>query len=180
VPVRALRRHTAACTFPQVGPVAWSAGPEKSPVRLHTFACRRDSRAEHLAHAIRILCMNRALAGTVFLFAASAVAQSPCKPSVTGDLQIHSFQSIAYGESQTLRVWLPPGYNDPANSQKKYSALYLLDGQNAFDSCTSFDGKNEWQVDESLTRLIAENRVEHIIVVGVDSGPRRIHQYSPY
>ena len=124
--------------------------------------------------------MNRIVAGTVFLFTTSAVAQSPCKSSVTGDLQIDSFQSIAYRESQTLRVWLPPGYNDPANSQKKYPVLYLLDGQNAFDSCTSFDGKNEWHVDESLTRLIAENRIEHIIVVGIDSGPRRIHQYSPY
>ena len=124
--------------------------------------------------------MNRKLAGTVFLFTTSVVAQPPCKSSVTGDLHIHSFQSIAYDESQTLRVWLPPGYNDPANSQKKYPVLYLLDGQNAFDACTAFDRKNEWQVDETLTRMIADDRVEHIIVVGVDSGPRRIHQYSPY
>jgi predicted alpha/beta superfamily hydrolase len=96
--------------------------------------------------------VNQILAGTVFLFTPSAVAQPPRESSVTGDLQIHSFQSIAYGESQTLRIWLPPGYDDPANSHKKYPVLYLLDGQNVFDSCTSFDGKNEWQVDESLTR----------------------------
>jgi len=124
--------------------------------------------------------MNPILAGTLLLLTTTALARSPCKPSVIGDLQMHSFQSIAYGEAQTLRVWLPPGYNEPANSQKKYPVFYLLDGQNAFDACTSFDRKNEWQVDETLTRLIAENRVEPIIVVGIDSGPRRIHQYSPY
>ena len=37
-----------------------------------------------------------------------------------------------------MRVWLPPGYNDPDNAKRKYPTLYLLDGQTAFDECTAF------------------------------------------
>jgi predicted alpha/beta superfamily hydrolase len=65
-------------------------------------------------------------------------------------------------------VWLPPGYSDPANVSRKYPALYMLDGQNMFDVCPAM-GHAEWQIDEALTRLIGEGKVEPIIVVGIDS-----------
>jgi predicted alpha/beta superfamily hydrolase len=64
-------------------------------------------------------------------------------------------------------VWLPPGYN--ANPTQRYPVLYMHDGQNCFDRATSAFG-NEWQIDETLTKLINEKRVPPIIVVGVDNG----------
>src|SRR5579862_3843639 len=94
--------------------------------------------------------------------------QPECKSTVVGDLQKKTFASTTFGDTQTLRIWLPPGYNDPANAQKHYPVIYMLDGENLFDACTS-SFHHEWQIDETLTRLIAANAIEPIIVVGIDS-----------
>jgi predicted alpha/beta superfamily hydrolase len=50
------------------------------------------------------------------------------------------------------RVWvyLPPGYNDDQSA--RYPVLYLLDGQNLFDTTTANAG--EWKVDGVLEDLI--------------------------
>jgi hypothetical protein len=56
----------------------------------------------------------------------------------------------------------------------------MLDGQNAFDDCTAFHGEHELQIDEAVTRLISENKIPPIIVVGIDSSPKRNYEYSPY
>jgi predicted alpha/beta superfamily hydrolase len=94
--------------------------------------------------------------------------QETCKSTVTGDLHIEHFDSLIFPGPHTLRVWLPPGYSDPANASRKYPILYMLDGQNMFDACSSMFHQ-EWNVDESLTQLIHDGRVEPIIVVGIDS-----------
>ena len=57
----------------------------------------------------------------------------------------------------------------------------MLDGQNMFDVCPSMNHE-EWQIDESLTRLIGEGKVEPIIVVGLDApddGPLRAAELVP-
>src|SRR5438067_3624010 len=61
---------------------------------------------------------------------------------------------------RTRRIWiyLPPGYN---SSNKKYTVLYMHDGQNVFDDSTSFAG--EWGVDETLDSI--STRKKEIIVV---------------
>jgi predicted alpha/beta superfamily hydrolase len=105
-----------------------------------------------------------------------AIAQKvPCQSTVTGGLQIEHFQSKVFPYSQTLRVWLPPDYRDVANAQRKYPVLYMFDGQHLFGGCTA-GFPHQWRVDETLTRLIGEHKVEPIIVVGVDApddGPKR-------
>lgn len=108
------------------------------------------------------------------------VAQHPCKSTVVGDLRIDHFVSKIYGGSMTVRIWLPPGYSDPANATHKYPTLYLLDGQTAFDECTAFHGEHELKVDEAVTRLIEEHKIPPIIVVGIDSTEHRAYEYSPY
>ena len=75
-------------------------------------------------------------------------------------------------------VWLPPGYDDPANAEKRYPILYLHDGQNVFEKLPHVPG--EWKADEAATRLIAEGSIEPLIIVGVPSaGVRRIEEYVP-
>jgi len=108
------------------------------------------------------------------------LAQQPCKSTVVGDLHIEHFVSKIYGRPITVRIWLPPGYDDSANAQHKYPTLYLLDGQGAFDECTAFKGEHEGQVDETVTRLIGEHKIPPIIVVGIDSTEHRAYEYSPY
>ncbi len=56
----------------------------------------------------------------------------------------------------------------------------MLDGEKLFDVCTS-SFHHEWQIDETLTKLIAGNEIDPLIVVGIDSpGARRGDEYIPY
>ena len=85
--------------------------------------------------------------------------------SATGDLRLHEFRSRIFRNTRLLRVWLPPGYDEPLNGGRRYPVLYLNDGQNLFESATSFNGV-EWQVDETGDRLIREGTVPPMIIVG--------------
>jgi predicted alpha/beta superfamily hydrolase len=100
--------------------------------------------------------------------------------AATGDLRLHEFASRIFRNTRFLRVWLPPAYDDPANSDQSYPVLYLNDGQNLFESATSFTGV-EWGVDETADRLIREGIIPPVIVVGLDNaGKDRIREYMPY
>jgi enterochelin esterase-like enzyme len=100
--------------------------------------------------------------------------------SATGDLRLHEFRSRIFQNTRFLRVWLPPGYDDAANAGRRYPILYLNDGQNLFESATSFNGV-EWQVDETADRLIREGVIPPLIIVGIDNtGKSRIREYMPH
>jgi enterochelin esterase-like enzyme len=100
--------------------------------------------------------------------------------SATGDLRIHSFTSRIFRNSRFLRVWLPPGYDDPANGNHRYPVFYLNDGQNLFETSTAFAGV-EWQADETADRLIRENAIPPLILVGIDNvGKDRFREYMPH
>lgn len=110
------------------------------------------------------------------------LAQTKCKSTVVGDLRIEQFQSKIFDRLVTVRVWLPVGYTDALHVSTKYPVLYMLDGQNAFDQCTAFNGEQELQLDETVTRIIAEHKIPPIIVVGVDSahGDGRDYEYEAW
>lgn len=100
--------------------------------------------------------------------------------AATGDLRLHEFSSRIFRNTRFLRVWLPPGYDDPANAGRRYPVLYLNDGQNLFEPSTSFTGV-DWQVDETADRLIREGVISPMIIVGIDNtGRERIREYMPY
>jgi predicted alpha/beta superfamily hydrolase len=76
-------------------------------------------------------------------------------------------------------VWLPPGYEDRANESRRYPVLYLMDGQNVFERLPGVPG--EWGADETAARLIAEGKIEPLIIVGVPSaGAPRAQEYLTY
>ena len=121
-----------------------------------------------------------ALAASTAGASQAAGVEQPCQPTVTGTLEIFDLASTVFANTRKLRVWLPPGYSDAANKDKGYPVLYILDAQNVFDVCTSY-GKKEWQVDETLTRLIGEGKVVPLIVVGIDhTGARRGYEWLPW
>jgi enterochelin esterase-like enzyme len=100
--------------------------------------------------------------------------------SATGDLRLHEFHSRIFRNTRLLRVWLPPGYDDPENAGRHYPILYLNDGQNLFETSTAFNGV-EWEVDETADRLIREGVVPPMIFVGIDNtGRDRIREYMPH
>lgn len=100
--------------------------------------------------------------------------------SATGDLRLHEFSSRIFRNTRFLRVWLPPGYEDAENRDRRYPVLYLNDGQNLFEAATSFTGI-EWQVDETADRLIREGTIPPMVIVGIDNaGKARLREYMPY
>lgn len=75
------------------------------------------------------------------------------------------------------RIWiyLPPDYSVTA---KSYPVLYMHDGQNLFDTETSYAG--EWEVDETLDELYNQS-FNVPIVIGIDNGGgERINEYTPW
>ena len=108
-------------------------------------------------------------------------AEGRCKSTVNGDLRLHSLDSRIFGNTRTVRVLLPEGYDAPSNQDRRYPVLYMLDGQNLFDACLSDVSHREWEADETVYRLARQGRIPPIIVVGVDhAGKGRAHEYLPY
>jgi predicted alpha/beta superfamily hydrolase len=103
--------------------------------------------------------------------------EQPREPVVlTGDLRTHQdFYSKLLDNKRTLTVYLPPGYERDA--PRRYPVLYMQDGQVLFDASAC---GQEWHVDETAERLIAEGRIEPIIIVGIQSTMARINEYTPW
>lgn len=83
------------------------------------------------------------------------------------------------GYKKNVYVWLPEGYN-AADKSKKYSVLYMCDGQNLFGQATTLSGY-EWECDESVLSLM-QNGGDGVIVVGIACGSteaRRNHELTP-
>ncbi|HEY7089452.1 MAG TPA: alpha/beta hydrolase-fold protein [Tepidisphaeraceae bacterium] len=96
--------------------------------------------------------------------------------TVVGTLKLHPIDSAALKQPRTIRVWLPPGYDDASDA--RYPVLYMHDGQNCFDRATSAFG-NEWEIDETLTKLISEKTIPPLIVIGIDNGgANRINEFT--
>ncbi len=117
------------------------------------------------------------LVAVAFLFIGTAVAQQP--HTLTGDIRLHkAFHSNILNNNRDVIVYLPPVYK--AHKEKRYSVLYLHDGQNLFDGATSFIPGQEWRVDETAQQLIAAGKVEPLIIVGIyNTGKDRVDEYTP-
>ena len=117
----------------------------------------------------------------------SIESQPPAQPdkpacSVVGDLEIRPFASKIFHNTRMLRVWLPPGYKSPEHRNDRYPVLYLNDGQNLFDACTSIFNTQEWRADETATELIQSGKIPPLILVGIDNAGKhdRPKEYLPY
>jgi len=100
--------------------------------------------------------------------------------AAAGDLRLHEFRSRFFRNTRFLRVWLPPEYDAPENSATRYPVFYLNDGQNLFEPSISFTGV-EWQVDETAERLITQDQIPPMIIVGIDNaGKDRFREYMPH
>lgn len=70
------------------------------------------------------------------------------------------------GYNKRITIWTPVGY-DANDKDKKYSVLYMTDGQNLFgtdENCSAY----EWEVDETVLSYM-QNGGDGIIVVGIDN-----------
>ena len=98
---------------------------------------------------------------------------------LTARLRKHEqFVSAFVEQRHDLIVYLPPSYE--AEAQRRFSVLYMHDGQNLFDGETSFIRGNYWRLGETADRLIEAGSIESLIIVGVyNAGEKRIDEYTP-
>jgi predicted alpha/beta superfamily hydrolase len=117
----------------------------------------------------------RLVAVVALCLSVTAIAQQP--HTLTGDIQAQSFHSKLLNNDRNIIVYLPPDY--ATNKSRRYSVLYLNDGQNLFDGATSFIPGQEWRVDETAQRLITTGKIEPLIIVGIYNTKDRIDEYTP-
>jgi predicted alpha/beta superfamily hydrolase len=79
-----------------------------------------------------------------------------------------------YLPARDVMVMLPPQYDENAS----YPVLYMHDGQMLFDTLTAWN-KQEWGMDEVITKLIYEKKMRPVIVVGVYNTENRTLEYMP-
>jgi len=88
--------------------------------------------------------------------------------------RIENFQS-KYVEARHVDVWLPDGYD----ASKRYTTVYMHDGQMLFDSTQTWNRK-EWGVDETFSQLASQGKIDRCIIVAVwNTGSNRISEYLP-
>jgi predicted alpha/beta superfamily hydrolase len=81
----------------------------------------------------------------------------------------------AFHHERTIRVYIPPTYE--AEQTKRYSVLYMHDGQNVFEDQDAIQG-----VSLGLKDYLDKSRLE-LIVVGIDTntlGDERKNEYCPW
>lgn len=108
----------------------------------------------------------------MLLFAHLLQAQLPQVSS--GKIIRHEKFASRFVEARNVDVWLPEGYSP----REKYPVIYMQDGQMLFDSTSNWN-KQEWGVDETLSRLITEKKLRKCIVVGIWNTPARRIEYYP-
>lgn len=95
--------------------------------------------------------------------------------TVIGTVKVwRNFYSPQLGNRRDILVYLPRTYTA---GQRHYPVLYMHDGQNLFDTATSYAG--EWCVDETLEEL-AGHGIEAIVVGIPNIGARRYQEYIPF
>ncbi len=95
---------------------------------------------------------------------------------VTGTIRFHGRFPSRFVAPRNIEVWLPPMYDTQPRAH--FPVVYVHDGQNVFAPATSF-ARIDWGVDETMTRLIAEQRVRPAIVVAIWNTADRFSEYTP-
>jgi len=103
--------------------------------------------------------------------------------TVSGNVWVWpSLISAELSHAREILVYVPPSLaahvpGESENGDHRYPVIYFHDGQNMFDSHTSYVG--EWEADETL-EILAEDGIE-VIAVGIpNAGEERLDEYSPW
>jgi predicted alpha/beta superfamily hydrolase len=129
----------------------------------------------------RGLLASGLVAALITVLCPAAIGQAPSEAvDRTRVIQL-PLASRVFGNTRTIRVYLPPGYS--ADSGTRYPVLYLNDGFAVFAT-------HLWRAPLILDSLIDERAITPIILVGVDNaasipgtanpGRARADEYLPY
>lgn len=112
----------------------------------------------------------------LILFILSCAEKKPASKVTlaSGTLDHYDSMKSQFVQPRNVDVWLPDGYSPNEN----YQVLYMHDGQMLFDSTTTWN-KQEWGVDETIGRMIAEGKIPPTIVVAIWNTDLRYIEYFP-
>jgi len=104
-----------------------------------------------------------------------AKAQTQLPKVISGTIErVENFKS-QYVTDRNIDIWLPDGYAE----SKKYSVLYMHDGQMLYDPESTWN-KQAWDVDDVAVDLFKSGKVKEFIVVGIWNGGETRHpDYFP-
>lgn len=117
--------------------------------------------------------MRYTIIALVLLLTASVSSAQLPNTSVGLVERIENFPSD-YISARHVDIWTPENYD----TTKKYPVLYMHDGQMLFDSTLTWN-KQEWKVDEVLTKLIDDKKIQPHIVVAIHNSKERHADYFP-
>lgn len=119
--------------------------------------------------------MYTKLLAAIFIMVGSRGYAQNQQKVVSGTIHhIENYQS-KYVTQRNVEVWLPEGYSP----KKKYAVLYMHDGQTLFDSTTTWN-KQSWDVDDVITQLLNDNKINDVIIIGIWNGGKTRHaDYFP-
>jgi len=91
----------------------------------------------------------------------------PPHPPSAPRYAVHTgFASPQLGNSRSVRVYLPRGYDQ--HPERRYPVVYFFDGQSIFDG--AYGGQfGSWKVDATMTPRTARGEWPEVIGVGIDS-----------
>lgn len=105
----------------------------------------------------------------------SAILWAQLPKVVSGKIERTENFKSKFVSSRNIDVWLPEGYS----RNKKYSVLYMHDGQMLYDPEMTWN-KQAWNVDDAITDLIKEKSIQDVIVVGIWNDKKLRHsEYFP-
>ncbi len=112
----------------------------------------------------------------VFLFAfLTLMTNAQTIKVTTGKVERLEKFASKFVDPRNVDVWLPEGYS----KSEKYAVLYMHDGQMLFDPQSTWN-KQAWQVDSIAGKLMAENKIQKCIIVGIwNNGQKRHPEYFP-
>lgn len=90
---------------------------------------------------------------------------------------VRDFPSPQEGFARTVRVYTPHAYD--ALPDHRFPVLYMHDGQNVFAHPESALFET-WCANVALEHGVGEGSLEPWLIVAVDSGVGRVHDYSPW
>lgn len=112
----------------------------------------------------------------LFVIFIISIFQLSAQSTSTGKGSIQRFKNFPSKqvEPRNIDVWLPDGYPKFG----PYAVLYMHDGQNLFDSTTSYSGIS-WNADRIAMSLVSERKTKQFIIVGIHNSPKRALEYAP-
>jgi enterochelin esterase-like enzyme len=117
--------------------------------------------------------MKRSILSLILMVAFGSIAQIPVVS--TGKIIHYDNFNSNFVTARNVDVWLPDGYS-PA---KRYTVLYMQDGQMLFDSTHTWNHQY-WNVEKTLTRISGQGKIKDCIVVGIWNVPDKMNaEYFP-